>query len=681
VHNKKYIFIFFITIALIILPPFIRAFLQINTKPENPYILQGINREFSILWKGEKFYLDAVKEIKPESCFLKDKKCFCLRTIPSFYKTIFKRPLSWLKGKRWIIGRDGKNILVKVSKTSLNKFNCSKTIIELRREKDGISFRACTDVTFEKWCRKERIPPGEEKILRPGEKIIIEPIGMKISLSREVTILPGRKKGIITLFPSEQIFLNVMERFNKKPYISSLHTRKNSYKLKEGRTKFIPSPRAFPLLPPASYYSQREVFLEKIINSGCYQIKNGLYYPLPKGKTAKIGRKLGYWDFYIKQLTALNEKIGEKGIYSRLPCFKMNLKIEEPTKKITENDITWFYRSFTYPGWKTETGTSRWKNTFKMEGWICGERWEPYFNGTRKRYFKGIINLTSKPILAEVRIPENGFLFVNGKIAGEDNFKELLHRGKNVIGLMLEIEGIKNTGILRIDRALNLYVKHSEKRLISFHNRRGGKIYAKPGSLSSNVNLLKNNTEILIPRRAIFVFPANKYLKLKIDKNVYHLKVETPYIENKDFIYERSESKTLLGDILVFWEDYKGVLSLKKNKKIKILNKNAYSLYVKDGKLLISGVGTINPDEIFSINKIKFSFHYTENSMLMYPCLSLKGWEKCYTFKEGSISTILNPILSNMSLRHILENSNAKLYLTLDADLQKIATSELESSI
>ena len=695
--SRKFNIALFLALAILLLPAFLRFVLQVQKNPGYVQFMENPGREFFILWNETGFFLNGSKKLEPNLCFSAGKKCFCIKTVPAPYRTVFRRSISELKGKSWKIGASGNDLVVKLSPELLQKTGCRGPVVILRREGNKLSFVSCLKALMGSGCTFKTIKPGKKVNLETGKYILLPSLRMRILTWEKMTMVPGKRGRRVKLFPVEARGLEIQEVKDVKPLYATLRGNEGTnYPLRKGKNIFKLVYDPLPLFPPGTYRSQREIFLQRLVRERNYRIERGFYIPVARSKTYKIANTLGYWKNFKEQLSRLNHIIGKEGIYSRMPCFRMELDLKAKDKDYNGNSLIWFYASSPGPGWKTSLSLSGWKPAFKREGWVCGELWSPHFRGTRKRYFKAILPLSFKPEVKNFLLSSSAFLFVNGIPVG--NGAELLKSlkiGNNVLSLMLEISGIKENNVpLKIEKNLDLSFSSRGTRKPATPEKMGGKIvdrdsFSLPAiKLTEDYSPLKSGDEIAIGGKILMVLPQGREIKVSIGNRTFTIKSIDREKENSLFEYSASVKHFALGDTVFLWENRIGILRLKTNARINPYPGKVYTLEVKGDNLLISRGGksfSVKTGENFEIAGIRWKFIKNRRGVLSYPCLSLKGWGRCYSFQNGALSTILG--IKGIShglewkFRDLLSRKDTTIYLSIDDDLQKIVSDILEGEI
>lgn len=688
--DRKFKITILLSLALLILPPFIRFVLQVEVTPGPIHYIEGPDREFQILWSGKGFLINGREELKPGACFSAGNECFCLRTIPSPYRTVFKRDISELGGDYWTIGRRGSNLIVKLSQQLYEKTGCRGPVVKFKKEGGNILFSSCLKAVLTKECFEKNIKPGKTEMLKEGEYILIPSIKMRVLFRKTVRLLPGKRGKVVKLFPVERKILEIQQLLNIEPiYVSISNEEGVVFPLRKGKNVFKPSHRILPLFPLKSYRNQREIFLEKLVKEKNYRMERGFYKAVPGGSAYRIAKALGYWKTFERELTVLNRMLGKDGIYFRMPCFKMKIILRGEGSILNVDSLPWLYSS-------TPHSSSGWHPALKHGEWVCGEFWSPYFRGIRRRYFKTTLSLPFTPETAHITIPSNGFLFVNGRPAGNvEEFLQSLHAGKNTLSLLLEITGLEEGGSpFKIRKDLSLLFYRRDIRRSPTPQTKGGVIvdrdsFSFPVIIPKEKALsLKPEDEVAIPGKTILVIPESREIELLIGNRSFILKAMESKKENRYFSYIKAEHHFKLGDALILWRGKTGILRLKTDSRLKFRSGKSFILEINNDGLLVSGRRKkflVKDGDTFIFLGKKWKFEKNRNGLLAYPCLGLKGWGRCYGFKYGALSTILG--IDGIShglewkFRKLLSLNKTRLSLSIDDDLQKIASDILEEEI
>ncbi len=694
---RKYRIAFSILVFLFLVLPFVRHAVQLEKSPDSSCKMSAIKNGFKIKWSGIKFYVTGGGRLSEPMCFKKEGKIFSIVRVPNPYERIFKRPIHELQGHEWKIGKRDKNTIIEVSERVLNKLKCRDEILKIKRKGKGIVVESCLPAVLVNECRAKKIPPDVQCLLREGESIYLGKIGMKLSLRKERGLLPGKIGKLTRLFPFENLILEVDQITNEKPVLASLKTQEGIiYPLKEGENSFLPVNNLFPLLPPSDYQSGRDIFLEKLIDEGDYFInKDGFYVPKIKGNSAKMAKKLGHWNYFKKQLNVLNKALGEGGIYSRLPCFRVSIEMKQSKKEPKFGEgMKWFYKALPAVGWKTSKKFTGWIEAEKKGNLICGEKWSPHFSGVRKRYFKSLFTLESKPEKVSLKVSPNAFLFINGLPtgSGQDALKSL-KIGKNIISARVETKGMgKPNGILKIGNELIIKIYRRTIRKFPNIKRKGGVISDRDGFSLPRLEVLDGNTifrdgdEIELP--AHLVFTNRKTFNFLIGRRKYSVNIYDRNLRTRYFTYIRGNPHFKFGDLIVTDGKILGIFRRKKaNLKIKI--KGDYFFKIKNEKLFIKSKNEerkVEDGETFKLESLIFRFVKNRRGEISFPCHGLKGWKRCYSSIYSGLSSIIG--MSGTAARGIewsysklLSNPGAEIKLTIDDDLQELTNDILEEEI
>lgn len=689
--DRKFKISILLSLVILILPPFVRFVLQVELIPDSIYHIEGLNRKFQILWSGEGFLINGKKTLKPEACFSSGNNCFCLKTTPTSYRTVFKRAISALGQNSWMIGSRGSNLIVKLSRELHKKTGCKGPVVTFRKEGKALLFSSCLRALLIEGCTKKTILPGKTEILKEGEYILIPPIKMRILFRKTLKLLPGKKGEMIRLFPEERRILEIQQLHDIEPIYASIRDKEGViYPLKKGENVFKPSKRILPLFPLKSYRNQREIFIEKLIKEKNYRVEGGFYRPVPSGNAYRVAKALGYWKIFKRELTILNSTLGKNGIYSRMPCFKMKIVLKSGESTLNGNSLSWLYSPTPY------NSPLGWHPALKYGDWVCGEFWSPYFRGTRRRYFRTTLNLPFIPKTADIIIPSNGFLFINGKPAGNNKeFLQSIHAGKNTLSLLLEIPGLEKGGSpFKIKKDLDLLFSRKDIRRSLTPQAKGGVIvdrdsFTFPVIIAREKGLsFKSGDEVAVHGKIVLVIPESREIELLVGNRSFTLKSWESEIDNRYFSYIKAGHHFKLGDAIILWGEQTGILRLKTDSQFKFRSGKSFTLEINNDGLLVSGRRKkflVKNGETFTFLGKKWKFEKNRNGLLSYPCLGLKGWRRCYGFQYGAFSTILG--VDGIShgivwkFRKSLSSGKTRISLSIDDDLQKIASDVLEEEI